>query len=95
MSKKNQQHQKNKNIGRRFIIFVKPVDKDGFTIESKCGWISTKNEVDLVFSMKDAMVFTEKEEGHGSYNDWKKFFEEEYKDWRINPPVYLDELHYV
>lgn len=75
------------------MLFVKPVDEDGFTIESSCGWLKLSPETELVFSMQDAMVFTEREEGHGSYSDWKQFFEEEHEDWRINPPVYLDEVY--
>lgn len=91
----SRQRKTKSNIGRKFILFVKPVDKDGFTDESRCGWISTEPEINLVFSLKKAMVFTEQSEGHGSPSDWKKFFEEEHPDWRINPPVYLDELHHT
>ncbi len=81
------------NVGRQFALFVKPVDSDGFIIESDCGWLKLSPETELVFSLKEAMVFTEKEEGHGSYSDWKQLFEEDHPNWRINPPVYLDEVY--
>lgn len=91
MSNKKPKIKKNKNLGKKFIMFVKPIDKNGNVIEYECGWLQTNPETKLVFSMKEASIFVEKEEGHGSFSDWKKFFEEEYPNWKINStPKYLD-----
>jgi len=88
MSKKQLQ---NNNIGRKFIMFVKPIDEKGLVLEQKCGWLKTTPKESLVFSLKEATEFVEKEPGHGSFEDWKKFFEEDHPNWIIvSPPKYLD-----
>lgn len=92
----------NKNLGRKFILFVKPIEKDSEDINFeetedsllKSGWLKTNPKVELVFSYKDAAIFEEKEEGHGSSSDWINFFKEEYPHWDFNPPRYLDEIDY-
>lgn len=72
-------------------MFIVPLDEEGFEDDSKCGWLCLKPEPHLVFSLNEAMRFIEKESGHGSFEDWKKFFEDEHPEWHIRPtPHYFD-----
>lgn len=80
------------NEHKKFVLYVKKYDENGFLEEDQCGWIGFNNDDNkpvLKFSYKEAKVFEEKESGHGSYEDWKNFFEEEHPLWKINPPLYV------
>jgi hypothetical protein len=69
-----------------------PLDEEGLVIESECGWLKFSPEIEFVLSPNDAMRFTAKESGHGSFDDWKAFFEEEHPDWKISPrPKWFDD----
>lgn len=74
------------------MLFVKPIDEEGLVRERDCGWLKTDPKIGITLTTKEAMIFTEKAEGHGSYSDWKKFFEQDHPDWKICPPVYLDQI---
>lgn len=77
---------------KKFVLYVKKYDENGFLEEDQCGWIGfveNDSKPVLKFSYKEAKVFDEKESGHGSFEDWKNFFEEEYPLWKINPPLYV------
>jgi len=63
-------------VGKRFAIFVMPLDENGIVNEAKCGWLKLKPEIDFVLSPDEAMKFVAKQHGHGSFEDWKAFFEE-------------------
>jgi len=82
----------NPNLGKKFRIYVKPVDDYGYPDETRFGWVSSnsKNEIVLRTFSSNAIVFTEKEDGHGSFEDWKNLLLEDHPDWRIlNGPSYL------
>lgn len=75
---------KNKNLNRKFKIFVKVLDEDGFYDESKFGWLKLNPKTEILpYQLSQAHEFTEKEHGHGSFEDWKEFFEDEHKDWIV------------
>lgn len=81
---------KPKSNVKKFYIFVKPLDKDGFVDERKSGWISyVDNKICLSVLMKNAIKFEEKPKGHGSYQDWINFFKEEHPNWTFSEkPLY-------
>lgn len=76
---------------RKFIIFVKPLDEKGLVDERNCGWLCKDMVLDI--KPKNAIQFTEKEDGHGSYNDWIKLIGEDRPNWSFpDVPTYVDEL---
>lgn len=91
-SRKPKTKENNSPTTKRFRIFVRPVDEFGFPDEDRFGWVSFyKNKIELMLTWDNAIIFEEKENGHGSFEDWKKFFEDEYPDWRIeNGPSYVN-----
>ena len=92
MAYRKRQTRKRSDVGRKFAIFVMPLDEEGLVIESECGWLKFSPEIEFVLSPNDAMRFTAKESGHGSFDDWKAFFEEEHPDWKISPrPKWFDD----
>lgn len=75
---------------RKFKIFVKILNEEGFFDETKFGWLKLNPKIQLLpFQMSEAHEFEEKEDGHGSFEDWKKFFEEDHEDWLLIPK-YID-----
>ena len=75
---------------RKFKMFVKQYDEDGAIVFHRCGWINANPELMLVDNFSDAQTFEDKEPGHGSFEDWKDFFNEEHPNWEIIVR-YLDE----
>jgi len=79
------------NIGRKFLIFVKPIDEKGLVDERNCGWLG--KDLKPTFRAKDALQFTEKEHGHGSFEDWIELIGEDHPDWEFSPnPTYVDTI---
>ena len=90
MARKKERKQ---SCNRKFVMYVKVYDEFGFLIEDQCGWIGfnkDSNKPVLKFGYKGAKVFEEKEHGHGTYEDWKVFFEEEYPNWKVTNRLYVD-----
>ena len=90
-SRKNPRKRTDK-AGKRFAMFVMPLDEEGLVVESRCGWLKLEPEIEFVPSPDDAMKFVARESGHGSFADWKAFFEEEHPDWKISQrPKWFDD----
>ena len=70
--------------GSRFRLYVKILDDDGNPDLDECGWISVDPRMEKVREMSDAKIFTSREPGHGSAEDWARFFELEEPEWRIS-----------
>lgn len=76
---------------RKFILFVKPLNEKGLVDERSCGWLCRNMELDT--NPRNAIQFTEKEDGHGSYSDWVKLIGEDHPNWSFpDVPTYVDEL---
>lgn len=81
MSKKKT---KNPNLNKKFKIFVKVLNDEGYFDESKFGWLKLDPKTEILpVQMNEAHTFIEKEDGHGSFDDWKRYFEYEHEDWVV------------
>ena len=70
--------------GSRFRLYVKMFDEDGNPDLAECGWISVDPKVEKVREMSDAKIFTSREPGHGSAEDWARFFMGEEPEWTVS-----------
>lgn len=70
--------------GSKFRLYVKDLDENGNPVFENCGWISVDPRVEVVKGMSDAKVFTSREKGHGSAEDWLEFFRKEEPEWNIS-----------
>jgi len=72
--------------GGKFRLFIKTFLDDGEVDEENCGWLSVDPSVEMVKGMSDAKVFTDREPGHGSAEDWARFFEKEESEngWKVS-----------
>jgi hypothetical protein len=70
----------------KFRLFVNTFLDDGTVDEGNCGWISVDPSVEMVKEMSDAKIFTDMEPGHGSAEDWTRFFEDEGSEngWKVS-----------
>ena len=70
--------------GERFRLYVKTFDESGNVDIGNCGWVSVDPRVEMVREMSDAKVFTNGKPGHGSAEDWARFFMEEEPEWKVS-----------
>ena len=82
--KKEPETGKRRTPGKKFRLFIKTFDEDGNVDESNCGWLSFDKVAEMSRGMSDAKIFTDKEPGHGSAEDWIRLFEEENPEWKIS-----------
>ncbi len=70
----NQSKQQSSN--RKFKLFIIPIDEYSTKDLRHCGWYC--DDGSLSIRPKNLMIFIEKEDGHGSINDWISLLKEKW-----------------